>query len=118
MGWLPYFYYSIDDRISPTAELFIGKYALPMKPSEYLTRNVRATPLSSGCDQPLPLIMEQLPEDMIVFSSDFPHFEGFTDPMGYYASELSKFDQHRRDRFFGDAIADVYARMGDPISSP
>ena len=114
-GWLPFLYREIDDRVSSVAELFLGKSSLPMKPSEYLARNVRATPLSAGNDQPLLRIMEDLPEDMIVFSSDFPHFEGFTDPMRHYAEALKELSPERRERFFGGAIADVYARMGDPI---
>jgi predicted TIM-barrel fold metal-dependent hydrolase len=114
-GWLPYLMREIDDRISPTAELFVGEYKLPMRPSEYLARNVRATPLSGGNDQPLERIMDELPEDMIVFSSDFPHFEGFTDPVGYYAETLKNLDRDRRERFLGGSIAAVYARMGDPI---
>jgi len=115
VGWLPFLHREIDDRISPTAELFVGKWRLPMKPSEYLARNVRGTPLSAGNDQPLPRIMEELPDDMIVFSSDFPHFEGFTDPMGHYAKALAGVPETRLDRFFGGSIADVFRRMGDPL---
>lgn len=114
-GWLPYLMREIDDRISPTAELFVGKWKLPLRPSEYLARNVRATPLSAGNDSPLPKIMQELPEDMIVFSSDFPHFEGFTDPMSHYAEALAELPPARRMRFFGGSIADVYRRMGDPL---
>lgn len=54
---------------------------------------------------------------MIVFSSDFPHFEGFTDPKGHYAGALAELDERRRARFLGGAIADVYRRMGDPLPS-
>jgi len=115
-GWLPYLYREIDDRISPTAELFLGKWQLPSKPSEYLARNVRATPLDGGNDHPLAKIIQELPEDMIVFSSDFPHFEGFTDPISHYAKALAGVSAARLDRFFGGSIADVYARMGDPIA--
>jgi predicted TIM-barrel fold metal-dependent hydrolase len=114
-GWLPYLFREIDDRISPVAELFIGKWSLPLRPSEYLTRNVRATPLQGGNDQPITRIMAELPDEMIVFSSDFPHFEGFTDPIAHYARELTDVPPERRERFYGRSIADVYARMGDPI---
>jgi predicted TIM-barrel fold metal-dependent hydrolase len=114
-GWLPYLMREIDDRISPTAELFIGKWKLPLRPSEYLARNVRATPLSGGNDSPLTKIMQELPDDMIVFSSDFPHFEGFTDPVGHYGEALKDIPATRQERFYGGSIADVYARMGDPI---
>ena len=114
-GWLPYLFREIDDRISPVAELFIGKWGLPLRPSEYLTRNVRATPLQGGNDHPITKIMGELPDDMIVFSSDFPHFEGFTDPIGHYARELTDIPPERRARFYGRSIAEIYARMGDPI---
>jgi predicted TIM-barrel fold metal-dependent hydrolase len=114
-GWLPYLFREIDDRISQTAELFLGKWTLPLRPSEYLARNVRATPLSGGNDSPLAKIMSELPEDMIVFSSDFPHFEGFTDPVAHYAEALKELPAPRRERFLGGSIADVYRRMGDPI---
>jgi hypothetical protein len=76
---------------------------------------VRATPLNGGNDQPLPRIMEDLPEDMIVFSSDFPHFEGIADPASHYAETLAGLSKPRRDRFFGGATADMFKRMGDPI---
>jgi uncharacterized protein len=114
-GWMPYIYRDIDGRVAPTSELFLGKYDLPLKPSEYMARNVRGTPLSWSRDQPVLQTMEDLPEDMIVFSSDFPHFEGFTDPMGYYAEQLSPLDEKRRKRFFAGSMLDVYARMGDPL---
>ncbi|HXK25237.1 MAG TPA: amidohydrolase family protein [Myxococcota bacterium] len=114
-GWLPFLLREIDDRISPTAELFLGKWKLPLRPSEYLARNVRATPLAGGNDSPLPRILDDLPEDMIVFSSDFPHFEGFSDPKSHYAEALAPLGERRRDRFLGGSIADVYRRMGDPL---
>jgi len=115
-GWLPYLYREIDDRISPTAELFLGKWTLPLRPSQYLARNVRATPLSAGNDQPITQIMQELPDDMVVFSSDFPHFEGFTDPVGHYTQALKDLPPARRERFYGGSVADVYARMGDPLA--
>jgi predicted TIM-barrel fold metal-dependent hydrolase len=115
-GWLPFMMREIDDRVSPTAELFLGKSHLKQKPSETLAQHVRATPLSGGNDQPLLTIMDELPEDMIVFSSDFPHFEGFTDPMGFYRDLMAVLPATKRERFFGGSMLDVYARMGDPLT--
>lgn len=116
VGWLPFFKNDIDDRISPTAQLFLGEWKYPLKPSEYLVRNVRATPLAGGNDTPLARIMEDLPEDMLVFSSDFPHFEGFTDPASHYREALAGLSRERRELFFGGATAALYARMGDPLT--
>ncbi len=114
-GWLPYLLGEIDDRISPVAQLFVGPWKLPLKPSEYLARNVKATPLSGGNDSPLPKILAELPEDMLVFSSDFPHFEGFATPLAHYAQVLAEVAPRRRERFLGGAIAEAYARLGDPL---
>ncbi|HXK22592.1 MAG TPA: amidohydrolase family protein [Myxococcota bacterium] len=114
-GWLPFLLREIDDRISPTAELFLGKWKLPLRPSEYLARNVKATPLSAGNDSPIAKILQELPDDMIVFSSDFPHFEGFTDPIGHYAEALKELSPARRERFFGGSVEDAFRRMGDPL---
>lgn len=115
VGWLPFLYREIDDRISPTAQLFLGRWSLPLKPSEYLARNVRATPLNGGNDQPLPRIMDELPDDMILFSSDFPHFEGFADPASHYGAALVGVSQDKKDRFFSGATAEMFRRMGDPL---
>jgi len=115
-GWLPFVHREIDDRTSPLAEVFLGKYALPLKPSEYLARNVRATPLAGGNDSPLTRIMDDLPDDVIVFSSDFPHFEGFSEPAAHYAEVLAGLPEVRRARFLGGSIAEAYRRMGDPLA--
>jgi predicted TIM-barrel fold metal-dependent hydrolase len=116
-GWLPFLMREIDDRVDPVSELFLGKSSLKRKPSEYLARNVRATPLNMGNDQPFHDIYDALPDDMLVFSSDFPHFEGFTDPIGHYRELLAGWPQERVDRFLGGSIEEIYSRMGDPLST-
>jgi hypothetical protein len=52
---------------------------------------------------------------VIVFSSDFPHFEGFADPRGHYAEALRDVAPDRVARFLGGSIAAIYERMGDPL---
>ena len=116
VGWLPFTYREIDDRIAPVARLFFGDWNYPLKPSEYLARNVKGTPLTAGNDSPLLRIMDDLPQDMIVFSSDFPHFEGIADPKDHYSKMLGDLPAQKGERFFGGTIAEVYARMSDPIA--
>ena len=115
-GWMPFMMREIDDRASAISDLFVGKWTYPMMPSEYLARNVRITPLQGGgIDKPLTKIIGELPDEMVVFSSDFPHFEGFTDPLGYYREELKDLDPARRELFLGGANEKVFERMGDPL---
>jgi predicted TIM-barrel fold metal-dependent hydrolase len=114
-GWLPFLHREIDDRIAPVAELFLGKWKQPLRPSEYLARNVKATPLSGGNDSPLLKILGELPAETLVFSSDFPHFEGFAEPTAHYRDALAPLAPAARERFLGGAIDDVFRRMGDAL---
>jgi predicted TIM-barrel fold metal-dependent hydrolase len=114
-GWLPFLHREIDDRVSPVAQLFVGPWRQPLKPSEYLARNVKATPLTGGNDSPLLKILAELPDEMLVFSSDFPHFEGIADPVAHYRAALAELAPARRERFLGGTIDAVFARMGDPL---
>ena len=116
VGWMPYLFNDIDGRTNPAAELWIGKWKYPLKPSEYFARHVRGTPL--GHDRPLDRIMQDLPEDMLVFSSDFPHFEGYSDPKTKYADFFAPIGETRRERFMGGSTASLYERMGDPLVAP
>ena len=114
-GWLPFLHREIDDRISPVAELFTGKRTQPLKPCDYFARNVKATPRNGGNDSPLTKIMPELPDDMIVSSSDFPHFEGIADPIAYYAGALAPLLPRKRERFLGGSIDEAFRRMGDAL---
>ncbi len=58
--------------------------------------------------------MDEVP-GVAVFSSDYPHYEGNPDPLAFYDGELSLLDEATRAQFLGGAIADAYARMGDPV---
>ena len=115
VGWLPFLMRDIDNKIEPSSQLFLGRWEHPLKPSEYMARNVRGTPLGWAKDTPLPAILDDLPEDMIVFSSDFPHFEGYVDPMGHYREVLKDVAPKRLERFYGASMQEAWARMGDPI---
>jgi len=53
--------------------------------------------------------------EIVVFSSDYPHTEGNTDPMGLYRPGLGALDAEVRNGFLGGTIADCYERMGDPV---
>ena len=91
---------------------------LPLDSRHLLVGDVRCLRLGGGNDSPLVRIIDDLPDEMIVFSSDFPHFEGFTEPAQHYADLLAPLDDARRARFLGGTIADVYRRMGDPLALP
>jgi uncharacterized protein len=96
--------------------LVIDRYKLPLKPSEYLRRNVRVTPLPVAHQSPVPII-QGLP-GVAVFSSDYPHMEGSGDPVGHYATELASLSEDERSAFMGESLAECFGRMGDPLAIP
>jgi predicted TIM-barrel fold metal-dependent hydrolase len=93
--------------------LVIGEYRLPLRPSEYVRRNVRISPLPAAQETPRGLL-DALPE-VAVFSSDFPHFEGNPDPVAHYEAELADLAPQVRERFLGGNIGASYALTGDPL---
>ncbi len=96
--------------------LLLGKYRLPLSPSEYVRRNIRVTPLPLAHESPV-TALGALPE-VPVFSSDYPHFEGSGDPVGHYAQVLAGTPAPVRSSFLGENLADCFARMGDPLAVP
>ena len=106
IGWIPNLMTMLDSvTVGPYGAQFgIGKgdYKLPLKPSDYIKRQVRFTPLTS-CDAIQPTF-GQLPEDLLVFSSDFPHLEGRADAVALCEAQLTGVSDHARAQFFGGSI--------------
>ncbi|WP_422768950.1 amidohydrolase family protein [Plantactinospora sp. WMMC1484] len=70
----------------------------PLKPSEYINRQVRATPFYW---EPLHRYIERYGlEDVYVFSTDFPHSEGGLDPVGVMHESMSKVGDTAVEKFF------------------
>ena len=82
-----------------------GDYKLPLKPSEYMRRQVRITPLASA--DPLRPTLDLLPPELLVFSSDFPHQEGRSEAIGIFEAQLKDLDVSRREQFFSASIAEL-----------
>jgi len=71
---------------------------LPMRPSEYIRRNVRVAPFDF---EPVGDYIEQYGLDTVYcFASDYPHAEGGSDPMGRFSAELERFGPDVFEKFF------------------
>lgn len=71
---------------------------LPMKPSEYIRRNVRCTPFWS---EPVDRYIDRYGlEDVYCFSTDFPHIEGGKDPVGKFHASLDRLGDDVVEKFF------------------
>ena len=109
VGWVPPFI----DMLSAQAEssFILGDWPWTPSGAEMLRRNVRVTPLPGFGDHDALDVLTKLPE-MVVFSSDYPHFEGSADPIELYRPALDDLDVEARASFLGDNIRACFDRVG------
>ncbi len=71
---------------------------LPLKPSEYIRRNVRVAAFPW---EPIDTYIEHHGlTECYCYASDFPHVEGGTDPMGFWAKRLERMGPDIMEKFF------------------
>jgi predicted TIM-barrel fold metal-dependent hydrolase len=73
---------------------------LPMRPSDYIKRNVRVSPFDI---EPVGAYIEKYGlEDVYCFATDYPHVEGGKDPINRFAESLSAHGQGAKvfEKFF------------------
>ncbi len=89
------------ERMEQHADLLarIG-HAYPLRPSEYLRRNVRVTPFWQE-DVDL-MIQRHGLREVFTFSSDYPHIEGTRDPIGKFLAAMKNADEAYLRDFFVD----------------
>ena len=80
-------------------------------PSEILRRQFRVTPYPH---EDVRWIMENSGEDMVLFSSDFPHVEGGRNPLKRFNDNLAGVDAKLTRKFYRDNFIDL---MGQGLAS-
>jgi predicted TIM-barrel fold metal-dependent hydrolase len=78
--------------------------ALSLRPSEYVQRQIRATPYPT---EDVAWIVEQGCEDVVLFSSDYPHVEGGRRPIERFERNLGDLGEDIRQKFYADNFADL-----------
>ena len=103
-SWLPGFMRQLDSGFEAFARHEERLQTLKLKPSEYVTRQIRVTPYPT---EPTGWIIEQSHPDICMFSSDYPHLEGGRNPYGRFTRALEKVDSTTKDRFFQHNFEDL-----------
>jgi len=104
---LPDFLEAIDleaDEKRPRM-LSFAPYGYPLKPSEYVRRQVRVS-VEHQQDLVQPTI-DRVPEGIIVFSSEFPLVEELQEAVPLYDKQLEGLPQSTRESFFGKSAAEL-----------
>jgi len=85
---------------------------MPLKPAEYLRRQVWFTPFPG---EPVGQLIELAGADIFMFSSDYPHPEGTKDPLGRFEATMEGVSAPARDAFYSGNMADLL-RIPVPVS--
>jgi predicted TIM-barrel fold metal-dependent hydrolase len=78
--------------------------ALSLRPSEYVTRQVRFTPYPT---EDVGWIVEQAGPEVVLFSSDYPHVEGGRKPYERFEASLGDASDAVRRAFYCDNFLDL-----------
>lgn len=73
--------------------------SLSMRPSDYVHRQIRFTPYPT---EDVGWIVEQAGDDLVLFSSDYPHVEGGRRPVERFEASLGDASEAVRDSFYAD----------------
>jgi predicted TIM-barrel fold metal-dependent hydrolase len=85
--------------------------ALSLRPSEYVTRQLRATPYPT---EDVGWIVREAGAEIPLFSSDYPHVEGGRNPIKRFEASLGEFDPATRELFYHANFAEL---MGTGLSA-
>lgn len=107
ISWLPHFLELVDQvTVGSYGRQFgmgPGDWRHPEKPSEYLRRQLRVSVLASG--DLLRPTFDLVPQEMLVYSSDFPHQEGRWESQRIFEDQMEGIAPDARAQFFGGSIA-------------
>lgn len=107
VDWLPEWLRRLDRGRNFAERLGGERWKYPLRPSEYVRRQVRVSPLEFD---PVAETIERLGSDMLVFASDYPHPEGGKDAAARFRKELlGRVDDAGVERFFGGGAEEALA---------
>src|SRR5437588_4139594 len=84
---------------------------LAMKPSEYVRKHLKFTPFAG---EPVGWMIEEAGPGLFMFSTDYTHPKGGTDPIAKFEAALEGVGEVDRQKFYSGNFAEL---MGDRISA-
>ena len=104
-GWVP----SMLKRLDWSAEIWrksepdLAK--LKRKPSEQIAAQLAFTPFVY---EDVGDLIAQSNDELYLFSSDYPHFEGGRNPLGRFAKSLDGYPEQTLERFYSQNFARLF----------
>ena len=103
-AWLPGWMRQLDAAHEAFRKSEERLRRLELRPSEYVRRQVRATPYPT---EPVGWIIEQAGAEVCLFSSDWPHVEGGRNPVKRFEDAMGGVGERARQRFYCDNFVDL-----------
>ncbi|HIG43371.1 MAG: amidohydrolase family protein [bacterium] len=105
-NWLPACLANLDLGVSLLGKFDLGLKNLSMKPSDYMRRQVRATPLHV---EDTGWVLRCVGKEMLMFNTDYPHPEGGSDPFGDFerSLDLVQASPEELDNFYAKNFEDL-----------
>ena len=102
--WIPSWTRQMESAFEAFARHEDRLRALSLRPTEYVQRQVRATPYPTD---DVGWIIEQSGPDICMFSSDYPHVEGGRKPLERFEASLGEAPDAVRDKFYKENFLDL-----------
>lgn len=110
-SWLPSWLRYMDSGFNAFRKGEERLQQLSAPPSEIASRCFRVTPYPH---EPAGWIIDNSHEDMLLFSSDFPHVEGGRNPLKRFNESLEGTSDTAKRKFYRDNFIDLMGRGLDP----
>ena len=103
-SWVPGFMRQLDSAMEAFGRHEERLQALSLKPSEYVSRQVRVTPYPT---EDTGWIIEQAGPEICMFSTDYPHVEGGRNPLGRFQRATASVDPSFMEHFYRTNFEDL-----------
>jgi predicted TIM-barrel fold metal-dependent hydrolase len=110
--WLPSWMRQMESAFDAFARHEERLQKLSIRPSEYVKRQIRATPYPT---EDLGWITDQIGPEICLFSTDYPHVEGGRRPVERFERSLGDANEQIRNRFYAENFVDL---MGRGLATP
>ena len=109
--WVPSWMRQMESAVDAFSRHEERLQKLSLRPSEYVKRQMKFTPYPT---EDVGWIVEQAGEEVVLFSSDYPHVEGGRRPIERFERSLGNCSAEVRQRFYHDNFDEL---MGGRLST-
>ena len=98
-GWVPEMLQRLDYVVKTWSRVDKNLSEIKRKPSEQILEQMAFTPFHH---EDVGMLMDLSHPELYLFSSDYPHVEGTSDPIGRFERFLSDRDEHLKNLFYSE----------------